>query len=516
MGITKKEYLLMSLLGYFNFTSSQYGKYIYNLLKLSNLEIKHIIDSDIVIKDSLQENNYNLENEIKSKNFKTMKLDSFENFINYFYEELNRWKIFQIEDRRPTTNKNGNKEIEKTGFYAISFTDGKNIVISFRGSETFPFEEAYKDFIENNLVFGIGRRPKQFSNALDFYYKHVESLNIEKEKISLTGHSLGGGIAQFVALHCNKKLNYIPETYTWNAVGINREGIITFNDFIEFDTYIKNNLELDKNNLEILKSYKDDYFKVLRECELDKIFNLENILAENVLYTASLDTYINKIYTDDSSKIILKDKIVEVLFKNKELKNKIIKAKEFFLEIKENKIYKDKIINYGHSKDLTNGIFKHVGELCLIDAKYKNKKESSFVKTLFTRKKHILTFHFEDVFIPYILTNDPNKGEIGNNLNLDFIASSLRQIIYKEKNITKKLLKGYYSYKELEEKDILNLKTDILEGINKSSLNTIYTAEVFNNIKEMENSNFLLLWKKTREKLSSPYYPMDVYDSIIY
>ncbi|MGL6064035.1 MAG: hypothetical protein ACRC0S_03020 [Fusobacteriaceae bacterium] len=518
MGITKKEYLLMSLLGYFNFTPSQYDKSVYELLELSNLKIKDSAISNVSETAYHEESYYNLEQELKNKNFKTMKIDSFENFLNFFYKELNRWKIFQIDDRRPTTNKKTNKEIEKTGFYAISFTDGKNVVISFRGSETFPFEEAYKDFVENNLVLGMGRRPKQFTNAVDFYDKHVEILNIKKENISLTGHSLGGGIAQFVSLHCNKKFKYIPETYTWNAVGINRDGIITLNDFIDFDAFIEKNIELNKENLEVLKSYKEEFFKVLKECDESKIINLENTICENILYTAALDTYINRIYKDVIYKKALKEKIVKVLFKNKELKDVIIKAKEFILQIKENKIYKAKVINYGHSKDLTNGMFKHIGELHQIDSqdKTKNKKESSFVKAFFTRKKHVLTFHYEDVFIPYIITEGDSKGEFDNILNIDFIASSLRQIIHQEKSIPRNLLKGYYSYKELEEKDILNLKKDILEGIKKSNLNSIYTEEVLNHIKEMESINFLLLWKKTRKKLSSPYYPMDIYDSIIY
>lgn len=518
MAVTKKEYLLMSLLAYFNFTSSEYDKCIYELLALPELNLKKDTDLESIGLDSHQNIFYYLAHELENKKFKTMRTDSFQSFLDYFSEELNKWKLCAIEDRRPTTKKILNKEIERTGFYAVSFTDGENVVISIRGSETFPIEEAYKDFIENNLVLGIGKRPKQFNNAVEFYNKHIEYLNIKKEKISLTGHSLGGGIAQFVAIYANKNFNYIPITCTWNAVGINRDGIITLNDFINFDGIIDENIDLNKESLEIIKGFKEDYFKILKECNEKEICMLENIIYENILYTALLDTYINKIYVEEWDKKELKRSIVKVLFENKELKLKIIEAKDFILKIKKNKIYEEKIKNYGHSKDLTNGLFKHVGEIHELDYEFKLKKikENSFVKSFFSRKRHVLTYHFEDVFIPYIETEGENKGELNKLLNINFIASCLRRVIYIEKDISRELLKGYYSYKELEENEILNLRKDVIKGIEKSNLDIIYIEEVINSVKEMDNRIFIVLWKKTREKLASPYYPLDIYDSIVY
>lgn len=62
------------------------------------------------------------------------------------------------------------------------------------------------------------------------------------------GHSLGGGIAQYVAVISSVEMDYIPETYTFNGVGIDREGILNIKDFLKFEKIFKDVNSKDKKD----------------------------------------------------------------------------------------------------------------------------------------------------------------------------------------------------------------------------------------------------------------------------
>ncbi len=197
--VLEKEYLLMSLLAYRNFQKKDQGKIVYSAF----------------INGKSPEN--------FSTNFKCLSEKSEKVFIDFFKIELKKWKILKVYDRELALKNFGRKD---SGFFAISFTDGINVVIAFRGSELFPIEEALKDFIRNDVPITLGKRPIQFDTAENFYLEHINEIKIPKSKISLTGHSLGGGLAEYIAYFALKKYKYTPFTCTWNGVGIKRKGLI--------------------------------------------------------------------------------------------------------------------------------------------------------------------------------------------------------------------------------------------------------------------------------------------------
>ncbi|MGL5125318.1 MAG: hypothetical protein ACRC6U_04945 [Fusobacteriaceae bacterium] len=143
MKITEKEYLFLSMFVYLNIGENQEGK-----------TAKEIFE--------------NLGNKIQGGlYFKNLTPDHTEMFLKYFSEELDEWKLFHVEDKRATTKKFLSSS-SRTGFFSASFKKEEKIVIAFRGSETFPFEEAYKDFVENNLVLGLGKNLFNLTMLLKF------------------------------------------------------------------------------------------------------------------------------------------------------------------------------------------------------------------------------------------------------------------------------------------------------------------------------------------------------------
>lgn len=85
-----------------------------------------------------------------------------------------------------------------SGFEAISFQRGSDIVIAFAGTDAASWEDLWADF---TLAAGLG------SSQLDqaaLYYLQVKAAN-PKATISFTGHSLGGGLAALMGVFFDEK-----------------------------------------------------------------------------------------------------------------------------------------------------------------------------------------------------------------------------------------------------------------------------------------------------------------------
>ena len=96
-----------------------------------------------------------------------------------------------------------------TGFAAIALQKGDNIVIAFRGTElddSQDIDNDYKMWIEKKI-------PPQINEAKNFIKTIQADPKFKNKNITLTGHSLGGSLAQLIGAM------YGYNTVTFNPYG---------------------------------------------------------------------------------------------------------------------------------------------------------------------------------------------------------------------------------------------------------------------------------------------------------
>ena len=89
-------------------------------------------------------------------------------------------------------------------------------VIAYRGTE--PEREAAKDFA-TDLCFLTGQIPQQYNDAIAFYNAIITNTKYQNTTICITGHSLGGGLAQLVCIYALKEKSKAHGGFTFNAPG---------------------------------------------------------------------------------------------------------------------------------------------------------------------------------------------------------------------------------------------------------------------------------------------------------
>ncbi|MEG1099938.1 MAG: hypothetical protein RSE03_08375 [Cetobacterium sp.] len=502
-----KDYLLLSVLSYCNFTEDDYGK---SLSQIYEENDHSKLDTD----------------GFYFCNSKTRFL-----FCQFFEDILDKWEIFYIQNKRAS---DGDKD--STGFYSVVFKNiqENNYVISYRGSEKYPIEDAYKDFIENDLKIGLGVKPVQFYDGLQLFDKIYDEFKIPKEKISITGHSLGGGIAQFVSIMVDKQRGFIPYTCTWNAVGINRDGIINLLDFFNYDK-ILDKIKLNDVEKQYFVEFKNEYLSFfLKELKKGKIIKDNNTLListdvqiapqidegfiKNFIKNTKFDNLLGKLSNDTKNELLDDNRIFNALFKVDNLAEELFEANYFIRRVKENRVYEENIVNFCHSEDLTVSLFAHIGAVYQVDKGFLKKDVNK--KTLFSSlrffTKSVQDYHYQDVFLPFIEVEGKRKGMFNKELSIGYLGTFVRKIMSLEYCVERELLAEYYSLVPITNQNYKKIKTHVLSAIKKCGDDILYKHQAYNQLKDMDEQTFSKVWESLKSKLPSPYRTQDIYDLILF
>lgn len=489
--ITEKEYFLLALLSYCDFSKKHIGK---NLWKI-------------------------WEEEQEKKTFHTsfilLHAKFHSQFLSFFQEELKKWFVIHIDNRKA-------KKISssQSGFFSVCFGNMKQeYIISYRGSEIFPLEDAYQDFINTDLVIGMGKIPIQFYEGVEVVETLVQALGIGYEQISLTGHSLGGGIAQYVALSIHRLHRYIPKTYTWNAVGVNKKGIVHIGEFLNLQEILQSIPGLNQDEKRHLEQFNEEYqeffgreYQKMKEAGKEQL-PLDAAFFKRLYSQTKIENYLRFLSKTQQEQLIQQEHLWEKLFDMQNFYQKIKDGELFINKIKKNTEYQKKIINYGHSEDLTNSLFSHIGKQCFVDKKLSSLRSSkrNFLEKIPFLKKSVSSCHCENVFLPFF----GEENSLQKKVSLHYLSAASRKLIQQEKLFSKEFLASYYSREELSVITLGKYRQELIEAFRKYQ-KILYSKQIIEQLESFSSEEMKKFWQAFLKRMASPYRYLDVFDILVY
>lgn len=179
------------------------------------------------------------------------------------YYDFNGWQFIYSADKTKLFADYGyGKNVSDNGFYACAFKKENDVVIAYRGTDfSFKPEDIkgiIKDMIQDIELGFMKENGSQLICAYMFleYIKKMCKKKEEKEKkikinIHITGHSLGGCLAQYVYVVTGK----IYPTVTFNALGLGKSKDKIKEDYLfgdDIQDCIAENSAINKNLIKLL------------------------------------------------------------------------------------------------------------------------------------------------------------------------------------------------------------------------------------------------------------------------
>lgn len=237
---------------------------VWNEIKINNIEPK--VENGILMYD-----------EVDKRLFGVFGIERDKNTLNELlpYYDFKGWQfIYSADKTKLYRDKYKFEDMEDDGFYAVAFMKENDIVIAYRGTEP----DKIEDLIADLYIGFLNRNHSQLVSAY-LFVEYIKELYPNKN-IHLTGHSLGGCLAQYAFVCTNKKY----PTVTWNALGLGKhkntitDGIFWGNDITDYiglySLELQDKLEeevLDKNG-----NIKNEIILLTEKENIDSIFNILN------------------------------------------------------------------------------------------------------------------------------------------------------------------------------------------------------------------------------------------------
>ena len=237
---------------------------VWNKIKINNIEPR--VENGILMYDEVDKRLFGVFGIERDKvNSKLMKP----------YYNFKGWQfIYSADKAKLYRDKYKFEDMEDDGFYAVAFMKENDIVIAYRGTEP----DKIEDLIADLYIGFLNRNHSQLVSAY-LFVEYIKELYPNKN-IHLTGHSLGGCLAQYAFVCTNKKY----PTVTWNALGLGKhkntitDGIFWGNDITDYiglySLELQDKLEeevLDKNG-----NIKNEIILLTEKENIDSIFNILN------------------------------------------------------------------------------------------------------------------------------------------------------------------------------------------------------------------------------------------------
>ena len=148
----------------------------------------------------------------------------------YKYEkELSGWEFLYGADHEKIYETMKKERVNESGFNGSAFKKEKKIIICYRGAE----EPLGNDSSDIKKLAIYDTHSPQLSAAI-LFYNHIKELYGEGYEIHLTGHSIGGALAQYVCISTGGK----HKTRTFNGLGIGLHSSIFKVQYIPYSSYI--------------------------------------------------------------------------------------------------------------------------------------------------------------------------------------------------------------------------------------------------------------------------------------